>query len=84
MSTESRPGPNDPGTPKSGPGRPPSLVPGVVLLGVAAVLIVVVLVKPDMPQWLKVTIAIAAVLVVVVLLIYAFRVFRGVSRRAGR
>jgi hypothetical protein len=56
----------------------------VVLLGVAAVLIVVVLVKPDMPQWLKVTIAIAAVLVVVALLIYAFRVFRGVSRRAGR
>ena len=79
MSTEPRPGRSEPG-----PGGPPSLIPGVVLLGVAAILIVVVLVKPDMPQWLKVTIAIAAVLVVVALLIYAFRVFRGVSRRAGR
>jgi len=75
VSTEPRPG---------DPARPPSLVPGVVLLGVAAVLIVVVLVKPDMPQWLKVTIAIAAVLVVFALLVYAFRVFRGVSRRSGR
>jgi peptidoglycan/LPS O-acetylase OafA/YrhL len=81
VSTEPRPGPN---RPEPGPGRPPSLVAGVVLLGVAAILIIVVLVKPDMPQWLKVTIAIAAVLVVVALLIYAFRVFRGVSGRANR
>ncbi len=71
-------------TPDRGPGRAqPSLVPGVVLLGIAAVLIVVVLVKPDMPSWLKVTIAIAAVLVVVALLFYAIRVFRGVSRGGG-
>jgi hypothetical protein len=58
-------------------------VPGVVLLGVAAILIVVVLVKPDMSPWLKVTIAVLAVLVVLALLIYAFRVFRGVTRGPG-
>lgn len=70
--------------PDRGPGRAqPSLVPGIVLLGVAAALIVVVLVKPDMPSWLKTTIAIAAVLVVIALLFYAVRVFRGVSRGGG-
>ena len=63
--------------------RQPSLVPGVVLLGLAAVLIVVVLIKPDMPPWLKVTIAILAVVVVVVLLIYAAWVFRLLTRRGG-
>ncbi|NNG37469.1 hypothetical protein [Nakamurella aerolata] len=64
-----------------GPSGQPSLVPGTVLLGIAAVLIVLVLVKPDMPGWLRVTIAVVAVLVVIALLVIAFRVFRGVSRR---
>ena len=73
-----------PAGPGSGQPKLPSLVPGVVLLGLAAVLIVVVLVKPDMPPWLKVTIAIVALLVVLALLIYAFRVFRGVTRRSPR
>jgi uncharacterized protein involved in cysteine biosynthesis len=58
-------------------------VPGVVLLALAAVLIVVVLVAPDMPQWLKVVIAILAVLVVVALLGYAFKVFRDTARRGS-
>jgi hypothetical protein len=57
------------------------LVPGTVLLGIAAVLIVIVLVKPDMPGWLRAAIAIVAVLVVIALLVIAFRVFRGATRR---
>jgi membrane protein YdbS with pleckstrin-like domain len=64
-----------------GPDRQPSLVPGTVLLGIAGVLIVIVLVKPDMPDWLRASIAIVAVLVVIALLVIAFRVFRGASRR---
>lgn len=59
----------------------PSLVPGTVLLGIAGLLIVIVLVKPDIPSWLRAVIAIAAVLVVIALLVIAFRVFRGASRR---
>jgi len=71
-----------------GPQRPnpkqPSLVPGTVLLIVAAVLIVVVLVAPDsMPHWLRVTIAIVAVCVVVALLAYSVLVFRGTTRRGS-
>jgi membrane protein YdbS with pleckstrin-like domain len=70
-----------------GPQRPsnnqPSLVPGMVLLIVAAVLIVVVLVRPSMPGWLRAVIAIAAVCVVLALLIYAFYVFRATTRRGG-
>jgi phosphatidylglycerophosphate synthase len=66
------------------PRRQPSLVPGVVLLVVAGILIVIVLIKPDWPQWLKVVIAIVAVLVVVALLAYFVKVFRGVNRRGGR
>lgn len=65
------------------PAKPPSLVPGVVLLVLAGVLIVVTLVKPDLPRWLTVSIAVAAVLVVIALLIYAFRVFRDVTRPGG-
>lgn len=59
----------------------PSLVPGTVLLGVAAVLILVVLIKPDMPGWLRTTIAIVAVLVVLALLVIVVRVFRSTTRR---
>jgi len=67
----------------SGP-RQPSLVPGTVLLIVAAVLIVVVLVAPDaMPHWLRVTIAILAVCVVIALLVYSFVVFRATTRRGS-
>lgn len=65
---------------RAGNGQP-SLVPGVVLLVLAAVLIVVVLVKPNMPSWLRVTIAVLAIVVVLALLIYAFVVFRGSTRR---
>ncbi|HEY5114265.1 MAG TPA: hypothetical protein VIJ00_01940 [Nakamurella sp.] len=63
--------------------KPASLVPGVVLLLLAGVLIVITLIKPDLPRWLTVTIAAAAVIVVVLLLIYAFRVFRDVTRPGG-
>lgn len=67
--------------PGSGANRQPSLVPGTVLLGIAAALIVLVLVKPDMPSWLRTVIAVVAVLVVVALLAIAFMVFRGTTRR---
>ncbi|HEY5880290.1 MAG TPA: hypothetical protein VIU11_15385 [Nakamurella sp.] len=63
--------------------KPPSLAPGVVLLILAGVLIVITLIKPDLPQWLTITIAVAAILVVIALLIYAFRVFRDVTRPGG-
>jgi membrane protein implicated in regulation of membrane protease activity len=67
----------------SEPAKPPSLVPGVVLLVLAGVLIVITLIKPDLPRWLTVSIAAAAILVVVLLLIYAFRVFRDVTKPGG-
>jgi len=73
--------PDGSGKRESRPVDPPSLVPGTVLLAVAALLIVLVLVKPDMPGWLRVAIAVLAVLVVVALLVIAFRVFRGTTRR---
>lgn len=63
--------------------RPPSLVPGVVLLVVAAVLMVVVLVKPPFPGWLNTVIAVLAVLVVLALLVYAGLVFHRMTRRGG-
>ena len=63
--------------------KPPSLVPGVVLLVLAGVLIVITLIKPDLPRWLTITIAVAAIVVVIALLIYAFRVFRDVTRPGG-
>ena len=69
--------------PDQKPAKPASLVPGVVLLILAGVLIVLTLIKPDLPQWLTVTIAVAAILVVILLLIYAFRVFRDVTRPGG-
>ena len=91
--TTPRSGVPDSSSPAPPPGGPvpggsrgpsqPSLVPGVVLLGIAAVLIIVVLVKPTMPVWLKATIAIVAVLVVLALLVYAYRVFRGATRGGG-
>ncbi len=64
------------------PAKPPSLVPGVVLL-ILAGLIVITLIKPDLPQWLTITIAVAAIVVVIALLMYAFRVFRDVTRPGG-
>jgi membrane protein implicated in regulation of membrane protease activity len=63
--------------------KPPSLVPGVILLVLAGGLIVITLIKPDLPRWLTVSIAVAAVVVVIALLIYAFRVFRDVTRPGG-
>ncbi len=74
-------GPND--EPAERAPKPPSLVPGVVLLIVAGVLIVITLIKPDLPRWLTICIAVAAIVVVVLLLIYAFRVFRDVTRPGG-
>ena len=65
------------------PAKQPSLVPGVVLLLLAGVLIVVTLLKPDLPQWLTVTIAALAIVVVIALLMYAFKVFRDVTRPGG-
>ena len=56
--------------------RPPSVIPGMVLLGLAAVLIVVVLVNPEMESWLRITIAILAVVTVLGLLAFAFKLFR--------
>ena len=50
--------PHDPGRSRpdhSEPAKPPSLVPGVVLLVLAGVLIVITLIKPDLPRWLTVT-----------------------------
>lgn len=64
--------------------KPPSAAPAAVLLGLAAVLIVVVLIKPAMPQWLKVCIAVLALLVVITLLIYAAMLFRNNARRGRR
>ncbi len=61
----------------------PSLVPGVVLLIIAAVLMVVVLVKPDMPGWATTTVAVVAIAVVLALLVYAFAVFISMTRRGG-
>ncbi|MTD13634.1 hypothetical protein GIS00_06715 [Nakamurella sp. YIM 132087] len=61
----------------------PSVVPGVVLLGGAAVLIIVVLINPDMPGWLRTTIAIVAVVMVLLLLVFAVRLFR-ITARGGR
>ncbi|GAA2000391.1 hypothetical protein JL107_00600 [Nakamurella flavida] len=73
-------------TPPGGPvpaRKQPSLVPGVVLLALAGVLIVVVLVKPDMPDWLRTSIAVLAVVVVIALLLFSFRLFRLTTRRGS-
>lgn len=67
----------------SGP-KPPSVVPAALLLGLATVLIVVVLIRPSMPQWLKLSIALLAVLVVIALLVYAAILFRDNMRRGRR
>lgn len=72
-------GPNPPN-----PQKQPSAVPAAILLGLAGVLIVVVLIKPSMPQGLKLTIAGLAILVVIALLIYAAILFRDNSRRGRR
>ncbi len=71
----------DPSSPK-----PPSLVPGVVLLALAAALIVVVLVgNPDtMPAGLKTGIVIAVVVVIVALLGYAVYVFHATTKRGRK
>ncbi len=76
-------GASDPRT-GSDAAKQPSVVPASILLGLAAVLIVVVLVKPHMPSWLKVSIALLALLVVVALLIYAVVLFRDTARRGRR
>ena len=56
--------------------RPPSVLPGMVLLVLAAVLIVIVLINPEMESWLRITIAVLAVLTVLGLLGFAFKLFR--------
>jgi uncharacterized membrane protein len=78
------PDPREPiGSDPQATAKQPSLVPGVVLLLLAGVLIVVTLLKPDLPQWLTVTIAVLAIVVVIALLMYAFKVFRDVTRPGG-
>ena len=80
MTNLDRPGSTGGGsTPKQ-----PSVVPASVLLGLAAVLIVVVLIKPNMPSWLKLTIVLVALLVVIALLVYAVILFRETTRRGPR
>jgi hypothetical protein len=66
--------------------KPPSLVPGVVLLALAAVLIVVVLVSnPNtMPGGLKTAIVIAAIAVIVALIGYAVYVFHATTKRGRK
>ena len=89
MTTPANPDPADPdprepiGSDPQATTKQPSLVPGVVLLLLAGVLIVVTLLKPDLPQWLTVTIAVLAIVVVIALLMYAFKVFRDVTRPGG-
>ena len=60
----------------STPVKPPNLAVGMGLLGLAAVLIVVVLINPSMPGWLRVVVAVLSVLVVAVLGAYAVVLFR--------
>lgn len=71
------------GAPKPTGPKPPPLVPGVVLLVVAAGLMAVLLINPAMSDGMRRTIAIASVAVVVALLGYAIFVFT-VSRNRGR
>ncbi len=68
----------------STPPKEPSVVPAVILLGLAAVLIVVVLVKPSMSYGLKLTITLVAVVMVVALLVYAVFLFRTLAKRGRR
>jgi hypothetical protein len=75
--------PTRPNVPLNRPRRGPSLAPGVVLLVIAAILMVVVLVKPDIPGWATTTIAILAIAVVIALLVYAFAVYVSMTRRGG-
>lgn len=64
--------------------KQPSLVPGVVLLALAAVLMVVLIVNPDMPSWARRTVALIAVGVVIALLGYAVFVFLQSKKRGVR
>lgn len=68
----------------SGERKGPSMVPGMVLLAVAAALIVLVLVNPDMPDWLRRTVAGVAIAVVVALLGYSVWLMRTTMRRGGK
>lgn len=70
--------------PESGGPKPPSLVPGVVLLALAAILIVVVLINPPMASWGKSVVAAVAVGVVVALLGYAVYVFHSTTKRGRK
>jgi hypothetical protein len=64
--------------------KQPSVVAGMTLLGLAGVLMVVVLINPPMPGWLRVVIVIAALLTVAALLAYALLLFRSTKRGGGR
>lgn len=70
-------------TPQQPTRNEPSLVPGVVLLALAAVLIVVVLVTKNMEMagWLRASIAAVAIAVVLALLGYAGFVMLRLARR---
>jgi uncharacterized membrane protein len=75
--------PRRPDVPLNRRRRGPSLVPGVVLLVLAAILMVVVVLKPDMPGWATTTVAVLAIAVVIALLVYAFAVYLSMTRRGG-
>ncbi len=63
---------------------PPSVTVGMTLLVLAAVLIVVVLVQPTMPGWLKAVIGVLAVAVVVALMFYAFTLWKSTQKAPRR
>lgn len=64
--------------------KQPPLVPGVALLVLAAALMVVLIVNPEMPQAARTTIALVAVAVVIALLGYAVYVFMQSTKRGRK
>lgn len=64
--------------------KPPSLVPGVVLLGVAAALIVVLIVNPEMSDGARKIVAGISIAVVIALLGYAGYVFYASTKRGRK
>jgi hypothetical protein len=64
--------------------KQPSLVAGMTMLGLAGVLMVVVLINPPMPDWLRVVIVVVALVTVGALLVYAMLLFRTTKRGGGR
>ncbi|AZI58169.1 hypothetical protein EH165_08460 [Nakamurella antarctica] len=68
--------------PKQAP-KQPSLIPGISLLTLGAVLIIVLLINPNMSPGTKAVIAVLVVLVVLALLAFAIRMWLKASRPGG-